>query len=179
MFRQVGYFYSAVHTEEEQKEDVNIYPYPMLTIMGQVVYKGTDEPVDGIMLEVRYKRLRGFVYGREGKDISDTDGFFSFSGLREGTYILGTSRGNKYHMELDKFGNDRKIELVLKKDGPSEEIIIEVESGKSLSGLITNEDGEPLVDVAVTPSCKPHLEQYFPRCRMLRVCTHLKELLSQ
>jgi Carboxypeptidase regulatory-like domain len=135
--------------EAEQKESFNLTVYPMLSISGRVVLIGTDTPVAGVKLRGSTSGPHGSRYGTGTSVISDTEGLFSISGLREGEHRISIDQESGYQMEPNESGYEEPLKITLKKDELPDPLLIEVRRSRFILGTITNEEGQPLSYVTI------------------------------
>jgi 5-hydroxyisourate hydrolase-like protein (transthyretin family) len=154
--------------DEEQKLGIDLELYPLLSISGKVVLEGTDTPVPGIKIWLMntFKSRHFYLkYAFSGAATSDTDGKFSFSGLSEGGYRLQVINSHKYRIVVEndnttifagKGGGPKypklPLRLTLEKDQRHKLIVVELEQRTSISGTVSNDEGEPIKEVRVVPT---------------------------
>jgi len=135
--------------EAERKEGFDLSLYPALSVSGRTVLTGTDTAAVGVGLQIRMSGSRGLNYGTYASVISDSEGLFAFSGLREGEYRIGTDHRAKYRMQLNEHGYEEPLKITLNKNELPEQLLVEVGIGRTILGTVTDEAGRPIQSVQV------------------------------
>lgn len=111
------------------------------TITGVVL--GEDEkPFSGISL------MQGGQHGYYGqRQISDEEGRFKFTGInyQNGSVQIISVSGSTGSSLLGK-----SEEVTLTEEAPSAEVVVRMKEGGSISGTVTDEEGNPIAEVRVT-----------------------------
>lgn len=140
--------------EAQQKEGFDLTVYPTLSLAGKVVLTGTTTPVADVKLNLKVGMFNtlGLKYGASANTTSDSEGLFTFSGLRAGDFRLRTDPGSKYRMELSAQGPEEPLNVTLKKNTVPEQLLVEVGVSRTILGTITDDGGQPLRNVTVRTS---------------------------
>jgi len=115
-------------------------------IVGQVVDGDTGKPVSGAKV-VAMESVSAYAGGKQRAEaVSGDDGRFEITGLRAGGYLLMKEVGPDNYMVSTV---EDMVDVQLKDGERKEGVVLRTRKGGTVSGLITNERGSPVVDAEV------------------------------
>ena len=121
-------------------------------IVGRVVEAGTDKPVANARLwmhQTRGETPRG-VYPRSDNITTDSTGAFEFRNLPAGQFSIDASADGYQSSAIGKRRPDSHEAWITLKDGQTfSNATIEMFRGGTISGIVTNDRGEPMRGVHV------------------------------
>lgn len=132
--------------EGENTEGIIARLQKAYTLSGVVVMAGTQTPVSDVTLLAR-ENNRSRQRGGSGHTISDDGGKFEIGGLQAGTYELRIESDKNIRLADSVDERDEYLEVTVTPDRPMDDVIVEVVEGKTLHGMVTDEDGTPLSQV--------------------------------
>ena len=121
------------------------------TITGRVVEAGTDTPVAGARVSISQTRGDEFLVSSRFEQVTtDSSGTFVFRNLPAGQFSIAASADGYQHAAVGKRRPDGEEAWVALKRGQTfSNATIELFRGGTISGVVTNDRGEPMKEVYV------------------------------
>ena len=154
---------NAADAQQAVDDDPNRVPGPDLTVRGTVFLAGKPAPGAKVMLLRSLPLEAGRARGG-GDPLRMTEAYAPLAEIdadEDGRFVLTAARRRSLHVGAYAQGTGvKRVQLHAPANGDPAEVRIELESGYAVDGIVVDEKGKPLADVALTCSSRAGSKNY-------------------
>lgn len=126
---------------KENKKDYDIFLFPGYTIRGTVTLQGSKEPIDGVEI------IQAMNANIPIRGVTGADGKYEIANVPEGMWMLKAQK--KGYIMVSNQRGWQGVQVTLPKDSMEAIQNFEMEKALTISGIVKDESGAPVMDAKV------------------------------